>query len=28
VLEHGLGAHRRLGCGMFVPHKSAAAVGD
>ena len=27
VLERGLGAHRRLGCGLFVPHKSAAAVG-
>jgi len=27
VLETGLGAHRRLGCGLFVPHKSAAAVG-
>lgn len=28
VLEHGLGAHRLMGCGVFVPHKSAAAVGD
>lgn len=27
VLQQGLGAHRRLGCGLFVPHKSAAAVG-
>lgn len=27
VLESGLGQHRRLGCGLFVPHKSAAAVG-
>ncbi len=27
VLEAGLGRHRRLGCGLFVPHKSAAAVG-
>lgn len=27
VLEHGLGAHRLLGCGVFVPHRSAAAVG-
>ena len=27
VLEAGLGQHRRLGCGLFVPHKSAAAVG-
>lgn len=28
VQQTGLGAHRLLGCGMFVPHKSAAAVGD
>ncbi len=27
VLEVGLGPHRRLGCGLFVPHKSAGAVG-
>ena len=27
VLEAGLGRYRRLGCGLFVPHKSAAAVG-
>lgn len=27
VLETGVGAHRRLGCGLFVPHRSAAAVG-
>lgn len=27
VLERGLGSHRRLGCGLFVPHKSTAAVG-
>lgn len=27
LLEAGLGSHRRLGCGLFVPHKSAAAVG-
>ena len=27
VLENGLGRHRRLGCGLFVPHRSAAAVG-
>jgi CRISPR-associated protein Cas6 len=27
VLEHGLGGHRRLGGGLFVPHRSAAAVG-
>ena len=26
VLESGLGRHRRLGCGLFVPHKSAAAL--
>jgi CRISPR-associated protein Cas6 len=25
--ERGLGAHRELGCGVFVPHKSASAVG-
>lgn len=24
--QQGLGAHRLLGCGIFVPHKSAAAV--
>jgi len=28
VLLQGLGAHRRMGCGLFVPHKSAAAVGQ
>ena len=28
VLERGLGAHRLMGCGVFVPHKSAAAVGE
>jgi CRISPR-associated protein Cas6 len=28
VQERGLGRHRLLGCGIFVPHKSAAAVGD
>lgn len=27
VQEQGLGLHRRLGCGLFVPHKSIAAVG-
>ena len=27
VLESGLGAQRRLGCGMFVAHRSAAALG-
>lgn len=26
--ENGLGLHRLLGCGIFVPHKSAAAVGE
>lgn len=26
--ETGLGVHRALGCGIFVPHKSIAAVGD
>jgi CRISPR-associated protein Cas6 len=26
--ERGLGPHRLLGCGIFVPHKSAAAVGE
>ena len=25
--EQGLGPYRLLGCGLFVPHKSAAAVG-
>ncbi|MDO9112609.1 MAG: type I-MYXAN CRISPR-associated protein Cas6/Cmx6 [Polaromonas sp.] len=24
--QHGLGPHRLLGCGIFVPHRSAAAV--
>jgi CRISPR-associated protein Cas6 len=27
LLDHGVGRHRRLGCGLFVPHRSAAAVG-
>ena len=27
VLEAGLGEYRLYGCGLFVPHKSAAAVG-
>lgn len=26
--DYGLGPHRLLGCGIFVPHKSAAAVGE
>jgi len=26
VLQAGLGRHRRLGCGVFVPHRSAAAL--
>jgi CRISPR-associated protein Cas6 len=25
--QQGLGPHRRLGCGLFVPHRSASAVG-
>jgi len=28
LLEFGLGPHRLWGCGLFVPHKSAAAVGS
>lgn len=24
---HGIGRHRKLGCGLFIPHKSVAAVG-
>jgi CRISPR-associated protein Cas6 len=27
ILEAGVGRHRRWGCGIFVPHKSAVAVG-
>ena len=27
VLEAGVGRHRHWGCGIFVPHKSAVAVG-
>lgn len=27
VQETGLGGHRALGCGIFVPHKSVVAVG-
>lgn len=27
VLQEGVGPHRLLGCGLFIPHKSAAAVG-
>lgn len=27
VLQEGVGPHRLLGCGLFVPHRSAAAVG-
>jgi CRISPR-associated protein Cas6 len=27
LLQAGIGAHRALGCGLFVPHRSAAAVG-
>lgn len=28
VQEAGLGGHRVLGCGIFIPHKSVVAVGD
>jgi CRISPR-associated protein Cas6 len=28
IQEAGLGSHRALGCGLFVPHKSVVAVGD
>jgi len=28
VLQSGVGPHRLWGCGVFVPHKSAAAVGQ
>jgi len=28
VQEYGLGPYRLLGCGLFVPHKSAAAVSE
>jgi CRISPR-associated protein Cas6 len=28
MLEAGIGGHRRLGCGIFVGHKSSAAVGS
>lgn len=28
LLEAGIGRHRRWGCGIFVPHKSAVAVGS
>ena len=28
VQEQGLGPHRLLGCGVFEPHKAAAAVGE
>ena len=28
VQESGLGGHHLLGCGIFIPHKSVAAVGD
>jgi len=27
VMQQGLGPHRQLGCGVFVAHRSAAAVG-
>jgi CRISPR-associated protein Cas6 len=25
--EHGIGLHRKLGCGLFMPHRSIAPVG-
>lgn len=28
LMEAGMGGHRRLGCGVFVPHRSAVAVGS
>lgn len=28
VQQQGLGDHRKLGCGIFIPHKSIAAVGS
>jgi hypothetical protein len=28
IQETGLGRHHLLGCGLFVPHKSIAAVGE
>jgi len=28
ILQRGIGRHRGLGCGLFVAHKSAAAVGS
>jgi len=28
LMEQGLGPHRLWGCGLFIPHKSAAAVGS
>jgi hypothetical protein len=28
IQESGLGSHRLLGCGLFIPHKSIAAVGE
>lgn len=28
LLQQGLGRNRRLGCGLFIPHRSAAAVGS
>lgn len=28
IQEDGLGLHRLLGCGLFIPHKSVAAVGE
>ncbi len=28
VQQHGIGLHRKLGCGLFIPHKSIVAVGS
>jgi CRISPR-associated protein Cas6 len=28
VQQQGLGLHRKLGCGIFIPHKSITAVGS
>jgi hypothetical protein len=26
--EKGLGTHRKMGCGLFLPHKGIKPVGD
>ena len=28
VQQQGIGLHRKLGCGLFIPHKSIVAVGS